>query len=90
MRDPRKVSLGPNPTAEPASRIAPPRVGLLDLNDFMYGRRRCEPAIAGSLVRKDIGHLTRVFARRRHTTSGSWNGHDRLVAAAVWSSRSDA
>jgi YD repeat-containing protein len=49
----------------------------------MYGRRRCEPVIAGLLVRNDIGHLTRVFARRRHTTSGRCNGHDRLVAAAA-------
>jgi hypothetical protein len=35
VRDPRTVSLGPNPTAEPASRIGPPRVGLLDLGDFI-------------------------------------------------------
>jgi hypothetical protein len=46
----------------------------------MYGRRRREPVIAGLLVRKDIAHLARVFARRRHTTTGRCNGHDRLVA----------
>ena len=60
---PREVALRPYAAAIAARRLDSPRVRLIDLSDHMCDARRCYPVVGGVLVHKDIGHLTRLFAR---------------------------
>ena len=59
----REVALPPHAAEVAALRLDSPRVQLIDLTDHMCDAERCYPVVGGVLVRKDIGHLTRVFAR---------------------------
>ena len=58
----RRIALRPDPAAVAATRLATPRVQLIDLSHFMCDRTRCFPVVGGALVHKDRGHLTRVFS----------------------------
>jgi hypothetical protein len=59
---PRSANLQPDPLAAAGRSLAPGRVRVLDLSRFMCSPRLCFPVVGGALVRKDGGHLTRVFA----------------------------
>jgi hypothetical protein len=75
---PRRTSLRPDPAVAAADQLHSPRVQAIDMTHFMCDRSRCFPVVGGALVRKDHGHLTRVFA----TTLGPFllREIDRLIA----------
>ncbi len=60
---PREGALQPDEAAIAAERTDSERVHLVDLSDFMCDSKNCFPVVGGALVIKDIGHLTRTFAR---------------------------
>jgi hypothetical protein len=55
-------SLKADPAADAARSGADRRVHLIDLTSFMCGRSSCPAVVGGALVRKDGGHLTRLFS----------------------------
>lgn len=59
---PRSTSLRPDPAMEAVAQLRSPRYQAIDLTDFMCDERLCYPVVGGALVKKDAGHLTRVFA----------------------------
>jgi SGNH domain-containing protein len=59
---PRETSLRPDPAMAAVTALASRRVQGVDMTRFMCGRRWCFPVVGGALVRKDVGHLTRVFS----------------------------
>jgi hypothetical protein len=59
---PREVALEPDPAYDGVARLGSPRVRSIDLTAFMCDDRLCYPVIGGVLVRKDRGHLTRLFS----------------------------
>jgi hypothetical protein len=81
---PRNGALNPDSAVHTALQMDSPRVDVIDLSDYFCGARRCFPVIGGVLVRKDIGHLTRLFAE----TLAPFLGReiDRLLAS--WSTDS--
>jgi len=60
---PRERALEVDEAAVAAERTDSERVGLVDLSSFMCDEQRCFPVVGGALVIKDIGHMTRTFAR---------------------------
>ena len=58
----RRWALRRDPAAVAAERLGSPRVRLVDLSQFICGRRLCYPVVGGALVYKDTHHLTQVFA----------------------------
>jgi hypothetical protein len=59
---PRTTSLRPDPMVAAASQWHSARVQVVDMTHFMCSKRWCFPVVGGALVRKDHGHLTRVFS----------------------------
>jgi hypothetical protein len=59
---PRRVALLPDAAAVGAIQLQSPRVQLEDLTPFMCDSQLCFPVIGGTLVHKDLGHITRLFA----------------------------
>jgi hypothetical protein len=60
---PRGSALLTDEAALAAERTDSARVDLIDLSDFMCDATDCFPVVGGALVIKDVGHLTRTFAR---------------------------
>ena len=60
---PRAGALLTDEAAVAAERTDSDRVHLIDLSDFMCDVKSCFPVVGGALVIKDIGHMTRTFAR---------------------------
>lgn len=59
---PRSMALKRDPAISAVSRLRSQRYEAVDLTEFFCGRRLCYPVIGGVLVRKDVDHLTSVFA----------------------------
>jgi SGNH domain (fused to AT3 domains) len=79
---PRATALRPDPAVAAVEQLNSPRFQAIDMTHFMCDRQRCFPVVGGALVRKDLGHLTRVFA----TTLGPFlvRRFNRLIAG--WAS----
>jgi hypothetical protein len=60
---PRAEALTRDPEAEAADLDPADRVRVIDLTAFMCDAQSCPPVVGGALVIKDIGHMTRTFAR---------------------------
>lgn len=58
---PRGTALKPDPAMAAAGRSGA-RLQAIDMTDFMCDAARCFPVVGGVLVKKDAGHLTRLFA----------------------------
>ena len=59
---PRAGALERDPAMAAVRRLDSPRVQAIDLTRFMCDAALCYPVVGGALVKKDRGHLTRVFA----------------------------
>ncbi|MBA3748152.1 MAG: hypothetical protein H0W96_11780 [Solirubrobacterales bacterium] len=76
---PRERALLRDLEAAAAEQDPADRAQLIDLSSYMCDDEQCMPVIGGALVIKDIGHMTRTFAR----TLGPYLGRevDRLRSA---------
>ena len=77
---PRSFAVRPDAQVFAAKRFSPGKVQVVDLNDLMCSNRMCFPVIGGSLVHKDVNHLTQVFA----TTLGPYLLRDVLSLMSTW------
>ena len=59
---PRSVAVKRDAAISAVLKLHSRRYAAVDLTDFFCGRRLCYPVIGGVLVRKDVDHLTSVFA----------------------------
>jgi hypothetical protein len=59
---PRRTALKRDAAIVAVQRLRSPRVQAIDLTRFMCDAALCYPVVGGALVKKDPGHLTRVFA----------------------------
>ena len=59
---PRARVLKPDPAIKAVRRMRSPRMHGIDMTHFFCDETRCFPVIGGALVKKDKGHLTRVYA----------------------------
>jgi hypothetical protein len=59
---PRATALERDPALTAVRRLDSPRYQAIDLTQFMCDAELCYPVVGGALVKKDRGHLTRVFA----------------------------
>jgi hypothetical protein len=75
----RRAAIDDDPAARVARQIGPPRAQVVDMSNYLCGRRRCDVVIGGVLVYKDVHHLTREFS----TTLGPYLNRKitRLVSA---------
>ncbi len=60
---PKLAYLPPDPEAGAAKRLHSPRVQTLDINKYICDAKLCYPVVGGSLVFKDVSHVTKVFGR---------------------------
>jgi SGNH domain (fused to AT3 domains) len=58
----RSTALKRDPAIDAVAQLKSPRYQAIDLTDFMCDTQLCYPVVGGALVKKDRGHLTRVFA----------------------------
>ena len=59
---PRSVALKRDSAISAVARLRSRRYEAVDLTEFFCGRKLCYPVIGGVLVRKDLDHVTSVFA----------------------------
>ena len=60
-RMPRHAVLDRDPAVVAASRLASPRVQVVNLVRYFCDRRWCYPVIGGALVQKDWNHISSIF-----------------------------
>lgn len=76
----RRTAIDDDPAARVARRIGPPRAQVVDMSNYLCGRRRCNVVIGGVLVYKDVHHLTREYS----TTLGPYLNRKIVHLVAAW------